>query len=46
MMPLCTAGTVRALPGAESVVEFAAKLIDVFDTVNHVFPVLPHSREG
>ena len=41
-----TAGTGRALRGPESVVEFAAKPIDVFNAVNHVFPVLPHSREG
>jgi hypothetical protein len=46
MMSLCTAGTSRPLRRSESVVEFVAKPIDVFDAVNHVIPVLPHSREG
>jgi hypothetical protein len=33
MMPLCTAGTIRARRRSESVVEFAAKPIDVFDAM-------------
>ena len=46
MISLSAAGTGRAPRGPESVVEFAAKPIDVFDAIDQVFPVLPHSCEG